>query len=111
MADPSKKKSLPSCRFAGLLARVQRVRVIFWVHFALALYSLTCGMLDASNRHQEWMILNGPVFWSLALSAFTLPLVAWKIALHAGVPRQGLLSVSHAAMTVAQLFGLLFWIS
>jgi SNF family Na+-dependent transporter len=93
-------------------SRMRRVRIIFWTHFAVALYCVACGLLDTTGHFSRWMMPSLVVFYALVLSALALPALALACALQAKAPHRLFLSVTHAVMSVAQLFfGLLPLIS
>ena len=83
---------------------MKRVRIIFWTHFAVALYCVACGLLDTTGHFMQWMMPSSVLFYTLALSAFVLPPLALASALRARTPHRLLLSATHAVMSVAQLF-------
>jgi hypothetical protein len=87
---------------------MRRVRIIFWTHFAVALYCVACGLLDTTGHFMQWMVPSIAVFYALALSALVLPALALAWALQAKAPHRVFLSVTHAVMSVAQLFFGLF---
>lgn len=83
---------------------MRRLKIIFWMHFAVALYCVACGLLNATGHFRQWMIPSIVIFYALVLAALVLPVLAFSFTLQARAPHRVFLSVGHAVMGVTQLF-------
>ena len=83
---------------------MRRVRIIFWAHVTVALYCVTCGLLDLTGHFRQWMIPSNAVFYALVLSALLFPAAALGCVLASRVRHRVLLLFTHAAISIAQLF-------
>ena len=89
-----------------------RLRVILFTHAFIALYCITCGVLDANGHLRAWLIPNTGVFYCLLASAVVLPVVAAISVVGSQYRHPIILVLTHLAMAAGQFFfGLLPLIS
>ena len=104
---------LTACGYPVPLARMKkRVRIIFLVHAFIAVYCVTCGLLDIYGHFHSWLIPGLAVFCFLLASAVLFPIVAAVSVAGSGCKHPVVLVVTHIVMGAGQFFfGLLPLIS
>jgi len=88
-----------------------RVRTVFYLHPALAVYCIVSGGLDALGYYRYWIFPSAAVLLILLASAIVLPFVAAGLVFNLNHPRRVAVIAAHAAMSFGQLLGLVESIS